>query len=187
MAMRRLLIAATLMLAACGQAPTGQATTSASPSSSPSPTPTPTPVAHFVAPEPSAAKMAAIKAGGDAVFWDFVAFHEVGLRPGQSVAYLVTGSGKANYSCMRTDGTLNAAPGSDQVATGQVSATQTLTADASGEVSAVITLQPPAPAQPVCPAGYAIAIWRVSYTGTTVVDGANNVTWSAPDTTSQAQ
>ena len=85
MAVRRVLMAATLMLAACSQAPAGQATTSASASSSP--TPTPAAVAHFVAPDPAAAKLAAQQAGGDGAFSAFVGFHELGLRPGQSVAY----------------------------------------------------------------------------------------------------
>ena len=62
-----------------------------------------------------------------------------------------------------------------------------LTADASGEVNAVITLRPPAPANPRCPSGYAIQAWRVSYTNTTVMDEANNVTWSAPGSGGQAQ
>ena len=84
---------------------------------------------------------------------------------------------------MRTDGTLNAAAGSTQVATGKVSAEQTLSADASGQVSAVITLRPPAPANPVCPPGYAIGAWRSSYTGITVADAANGVTWSGGDQT----
>jgi len=185
--MRRLLMAATLLLAACTQA-------AAAHSASPTPTPTPstsaspTPeVAHFVAPEPAAAKTAAMKAGGDAVFWDFVAFHEVGLRPGQTVSYQVIGTGTANYQCMRTDGTLDAAPGSNQVATGQVSAQQTLTADAAGEVSAVISLRPPAPANPRCPSGYAIQAWRVSYSNSTVMDEGNHMTWSAPGSGGQAQ
>jgi len=82
---------------------------------------------------------------------------------------------------MRTDGTLNAAPGSNEVATGQVSASQTFSADASGQVSAVIMLRPPVPANPVCPAGYAIGTWRSAYTGVTVVDEANAVNWAAPE------
>lgn len=178
-----MLLAATVLLAACGQAPVAH---SASPMLTPSSSPTSV-AAHFVAPGPSAAKMAGMKANGDAVFWDFVAFHEVGLRPGQSVSYVVSGLGTANFQCMRTDGTLDAAPGSNQVATGQVSAMQTLTADAAGEVSAVVNLKPPAPANPRCPSGYAIATWRASYANTSVVDQANNVAWSAPDATSQAQ
>jgi hypothetical protein len=44
-------------------------------------------------------------------------------------------------------------------------------------------LRPPAPANPVCPAGYAIGIWRSAYTGVTVVDEANAVNWAAPDVT----
>src|SRR5213080_1272631 len=80
---RRLLMAATLLLAACTQAPAAHLaspTPTPTPSTSASPTPE---VAHFVAPEPAAAKTAAMKAGGDTVFWDFVAFYEVRLRPGQ--------------------------------------------------------------------------------------------------------
>src|SRR6184192_1653177 len=93
--MRRLLMAATLLLAACTQAPAAH---SVSPTLTPSTSASPTPeVAHFVAPEPAAAKTAPLKGGGDAVFWDFVAFHEVGLRPGQSVSYQVIGTGTANY------------------------------------------------------------------------------------------
>ena len=97
------------------------------------------------------------------------------------------GTGTANYQCMRTDGTLDAAPGSNQVATGQVSAQQTLTADAAGEVSAVISLRPPAPANPRCPSGYAIQAWRVSYSNTTVMEEGNHMTWSAPGGEGQAQ
>jgi hypothetical protein len=44
-------------------------------------------------------------------------------------------------------------------------------------------LRPPAPANPVCPSGYAIGTWRSSYTGVTVVDEANAVSWAAPDVT----
>src|SRR4030088_2281469 len=112
--MRRIvMVAVTLILSACGQAPIAQ---SASPTATPATSPSPTPeVGHFVAPDPSAAKTAGMKASGDAVFWDFVAFHEVGLRPGQSISYMVSGSGTANYQCMRTDGTLDAAPGSNQL------------------------------------------------------------------------
>jgi hypothetical protein len=128
-----------------------------------------------------------MKAGVDGAFWGFVAFHEVGLRPDQSVSYLATGSGTANYQCMRTNGTLDAAPGTNQVSTAQVSARQTVTADAAGEAIAVIILRPPAPANPRCPSGYAIQAWRASYSNTTVVDEANQVTWSAPDSTTQAQ
>ena len=182
MAMRCVLIAATLMVSACAQGPTGQATTSASLS----PTPSSTAVAHFVAPEPSAAKLAAQQAAGDGAFSAFVAFHELGLRPGQSVAYKVTATASANYQCMSIGGTLNAATDSAQVATGQVSAERTLRADASGQVSAVITLRPPAPANPVCPPGYAIGAWRSSYAGITVADAENGVTWSGGDQTTQA-
>ena len=59
-------------------------------------------------------------------------------------------------------------------------------ADANGEVVAIIIVAPARPNNLVCPPGYAIAMWRSSYASMTVTDETNSVTWSAPDSSSQA-
>jgi hypothetical protein len=135
---------------------------------------------------PSTAKIAANQAGADP-FSAFVAFHEVGLRAGQTVDYRLTGTGTANYACNRTDGTLDSAPGSQQLATAQVIARQTFIADASGDVRGVMIVPPPAPGNTSCPPGYAIGAWRSSYANMTVTDQGSQVSWPAPDVANQAQ
>jgi hypothetical protein len=141
---------------------------------------------RFITPDPSAAKVAAAHAGGDA-FSAFVGFHEVGLSAGTAVDIAVRGTGTVNYQCIRTDGRLGAAAGSDQVVTSVVTAGQRFIADGNGEIQGVITVQPPRPANAACPPGHAMQAWRSNYTDMVVTDTANNVAWHAPDIGSQAQ
>jgi len=111
---------AALLLAACTSATTA---TTPSPSASPSSTASPPVVAaHFITPEVSIAKIAAAQSGVDP-FSDFIGIHEVGLSAGQKVTYHVVGTASANYSCNRTDGTLDSAPGSQQIATARADVT----------------------------------------------------------------
>lgn len=85
---------------------------------------------------------------------DVVAFHEVGLRAGQTINYEVTGSATASYSCN----------GRTEVVAGPVGSAKSFTADASGEISEVIAVQPPAPRAGMCtaniPAGYGALVIR---------------------------
>jgi hypothetical protein len=181
--MKRALVLWTgLFLAACAGTSTTSSTTA---SNSKAPTPSAL-AARFVTPDPSVAKIAANQSGAN-VFAYYLGFHEVGLLPGQSVTYRASGTGTADYSCNRTNGTLDSSPGSQQTATGQVKADQTFAADDRGEVSGVVIIPPPAPTNPNCPPGYAVGAWRSSYTGMSLTDRANNLTWAAPDAGTQAQ
>ena len=178
-----LLLVAASLLAACASATTATTPTpSASPSSTVSP---PAVAAHFITPEVSVAKIAAAQSGVDP-FSDFIGIHEVGLSAGQKVTYHVAGNASGNYSCNRTDGTLDSAPGSQQVATARADVTTAFAAGANGEVIAVIIVPPARPNNSICPPGYAIGQWRSSYTNMTVTDQTNNVTWGAPDSGGQA-
>jgi hypothetical protein len=143
-------------------------------------------VARFVTLDPSAAKVAAAQSGDDP-FSAFVGFHEVGLAGGAAVDIAANGNATVNYQCIRTDGTLGAAPGSNQVVTASVTARQRFIADAAGEVQGVIVIRPPAPTNPNCPPGYAMQPWRSAYAQMVLTDSANGASWQAPDIGGQAQ
>lgn len=170
--MKRMILLAALLLAACGSKVA--ATPAVSPTSSPSNATTPTasssPVsAHFVDVSPSAAK------GGGAQTdpWvDVVAFHEVGLTAGQTVGYRVTGSGTASYTCN----------GKAVTVAGGVAASKSFTADASGEISQVIAVQPPAAQAGMCTSSYPNGIWAFTYRTMRLLDSTNQVGMDAPDT-----
>jgi hypothetical protein len=55
---------------------------------------------------------------------DVVAFHEVGLRSGETVTYQVSGSATASYTCN----------GKAETAAGTVGTSKTFSANASGEI-----------------------------------------------------
>jgi hypothetical protein len=171
------------LLAAC-TSPNTASTTTPSPRSSSTASPAAV-AAHFVTPDASTAKIAASQSGVDP-FSGLIGIHEVGLRPGQTVTYHVVGNASGNYSCNRTDGTLDSAPGSQQVATARAEVKTAFVAGANGEVIAVIIVPPARPNNSICPPGYAIGMWRSSYTNMTVTDETNNVTWSAPDSGGEA-
>jgi hypothetical protein len=175
------LLAAVLLAGCSGSTTASKPSLSASPSSTASPA---APAAHFMTPDASTTKIAANQSGADP-FSDFIGFHEVGLRAGQTVTYHVVGDASANYSCNRTDGTLDSAPGSQQVATARADVRQPFVADANGEVIGVIIVPAARPNNLICPPGYATAIWKSSYANMTVIDETNNVTWSAPDSGTQ--
>ena len=153
--MKRMILLAAVLLAACSSRTAGTPPVSTTPTVSSTTTPaiSPPPIVspHFVGTPPSAAKIAAAQTDP----WvDVVAFHEVGLRAGQTINYQVTGSATASYSCN----------GRTEVAAGAVGSAKSFTADASGEISAVIAVQPPAPragsGPPTIPAGYGASVIR---------------------------
>src|SRR5207253_1426867 len=148
--MNRPWLVAALLVSGCASA------SPATQGSSPTPTQaTATPVAQrFVDVPPAVTKLAS--AYGDP--WaQVVAFHEVGLRPGESVSYTVRGTATVNYAC---NSTTAFAQVNQQVVTGPVGATKSFVADAGGEIANVIAAAPPPPPDASCPPGYAIDIWR---------------------------
>ncbi|MDQ6883606.1 MAG: hypothetical protein M3077_05115 [Candidatus Dormibacteraeota bacterium] len=168
-----MMLLSTLVLAACGSESAATPTTSApiTPTATVIGTATSTPVAvaraQFVSTPPSSGKVAAAQTDP----WiDVVAFHEIGLRPGQVIAYEVTGTATASYTCN----------GKAQTAAGPVGAARTFTANASGEVSEVIAVQPPASHIPGCAASYPSGIWSLRYGTLHLVDHVNQVSEDVP-------
>src|SRR3981189_631005 len=105
-----LLLVAASLLAACSGSNTANTVATPSPAASTTGTASPSALAaaHFTTPEVSIAKIAAAQSGLDP-FSDFIGIHEVGLSAGQKVTYHVVGNASGNYSCNRTDGTLDSA------------------------------------------------------------------------------
>jgi hypothetical protein len=169
--MKRMILLAAVLLAACGSktaaTPPVSTTPTASSTTTPAISPAPIVSPHFVRTPPSAAKVAAAQTDP----WvDVVAFHEVGLRAGQTINYQVTGSATASYSCN----------GRTEVAAGPVGSAKSFTADASGEISEVIGVQPPAPRAGMCTANYPRGIWGFSYQTLHLLDSSNQVGEDVP-------
>ncbi len=175
--MRRALLVAAVLLSACGSAVTSTPRVTIVPA-----TAAPIQAPHFIE-VPAAVSKAAAAQNGDG-WTQVIAFDEVGLPPGETVSYEVTGSATANYACNSTT-VLDQV--NQQVVTAAVSATATFTADASDEVTGVIKVYPPAPRSSACPAGYAIGIWRINYDNMKLLDRSNQVSESVPGMGVQAQ
>ena len=170
---RMMMLLPTLVLAACGSQSAATPTPSApiTPRATVIATAPSTPLAlaqpQFVNTPPSSAKVASAQTDP----WvDVVAFHEVGLRPGQVIGYQVTGSATASYTCN----------GKAQTAAGPVGTNKTFTADASGQISEVIAVQPPASQVAGCAASYPSGIWGFRYGTLHLVDSTNQVFEDVP-------
>ncbi len=172
-----MMLSAAVLLAACGtktavapSAPTTSAAaipTEATIVASPTAAPVAVGAAHFVSTPPSASKVAAAQTDP----WiDVVGFHEIGLRPGQIVAYQVTGTATASYTCN----------GKSETAAGAVGSSKSFTADASGEISDVIAVLPPRLQAGQCSAGYPGGIWGFRYGMLHLVDTGNNLSLDVP-------
>jgi len=169
--MKRMILLAALLLGACGSREAATPPVSTTPTASSTTTPTISPLPsvspHFVGAPLPADKIAAAQTDP----WvDVVAFHEVGLRPGQTVNYQVTGSATASYSCN----------GKTEVAAGPVGSAKSFSADASGEISEVIAVQPPAPRAGMCTASYPRGIWAFRYQTLHLLDSSNQVGEDVP-------
>ena len=166
-----MIIVAAMLLAAC------DSKTSATPTASTAATPTGVAVAttspsvaanaHFVTVPPGGAKLGQAQTQP----WvDVVAFHEVGLRSGETVTYQVSGSATASYTCN----------GKAETAAGTVGTSKTFSANASGEINDVIAVLPPRLQVGQCSTGYPNGIWGFRYGMLHLVDTTNQVTQDVP-------
>jgi hypothetical protein len=126
---------------------------------------------HFVAAPP--------KKGGPADSYP-AAIDEVGLRPNESVDYLVTAQASADYQCIASSASGMQGAGPSQHVEGPVSATATFTADATGEVNQTVMLAAPGPPNTNCPSGYQLGMWRYSFTAASVLDRTHQVRGALP-------
>jgi hypothetical protein len=162
-----------LLAASCG-APAG------GPSGAPAP--------HFVVAPPNykAAVTKAYAANPDAYA---AVIDEVGLRPNESVDYLVTAKASADYQCaVLNPNTPSGAQrtGPSQHVAGLVSATGRFLADRTGEVNQILIVVAPAAPNQICPAGYQPRPWRQSFNVVRVLDRGHQLHEALPDVTGTA-
>ena len=165
-----------LLTASCGS-PSGSPAASSPSASAPSSTPLATPSPHFVVAPPN---KGALTNGYPVVF------DEVGLRPNESVDYLVTAQASADYQCVASSSSGLQGAGPSQHVTGPVSATGTFLADGTGEVTQTLTLAAPPATSTTCPAGYQLSMWRFSFTMVGVLDRSHQVHGALPDISGEA-
>ncbi len=168
-----------LLAASCG-GPSGAPALQGGPSGAPAP--------HFVVAPPNykAALTKAYAANPDAYA---AVFDEVGLRPNESVDYLVTAQASADYQCSFLDpNTPTGAQrtGPSQHVAGLVSATGTFLADGTGEVNQTLLVAAPAAPNQTCPAGYELRPWRQTFIMVRVLDRGHQVHEALPDVTGEA-
>jgi hypothetical protein len=154
----------------------------------PSGAPAGAPAPHFVAAPPNykAAVTKAYAANPDAYAAEI---DEVGLRPNESVDYLVTAQASADYQCgVITPNTPTGIQrtGPSQHVSGLVSATGTFLADGTGEVNQILLVAAPAAPNQTCPAGYQLRPWRQSFIMVRVLDRGHQVHEALPDVTGEA-
>jgi hypothetical protein len=160
-----------LLTASCGGGIGGP---SGGPSGSPAP--------HFVVIPPNykAAVTKAYAANPDAYA---AVIDEVGLRPNESVDYLVTAQASADYQCsFLNPNTPTGAQrtGPTQHVAGLVSATGTFLSDGTGEVNQILIVAAPAAPNQTCPAGCHLRPWRQTFLMVRVLDRGHQVHESLP-------
>ena len=166
-----------LLAASCG-GPSGAPAQQGSPSA---------PAPHFVAAPPNykAAVTKAYAVNPDAYA---AVIDEVGLRPNESVDYLVTAQASADYQCsFLNPNTPTGAQttGPSQHVAGLVSAAGMFLADGTGEVNQILTVAAPAAPNQTCPAGYQLRPWRQTFLMVRVLDRGHQVHESLPGVTGE--
>jgi len=101
-----------------------------------------------------------------------VAFEEIGV-PGQTINYTLTAAATASYQCWT--------PQTQEIDTRKetvsrvVTATATLTSDASGSIGGTLQLAPPRPEKLSCPVGYRAVPYAGTYNHVVLADTTNHL------------
>jgi uncharacterized cupredoxin-like copper-binding protein len=131
--------------------------------------------AHFVS------AGAAVNADGSLT----VAFKEAGLGSNQLIGYEADASAAATYVCVNNGGA-NPSAANKTTVSGPVSAAGTFSSGKNGNVTAALTLSPPAPPPPAmfsCPKGQkGPELAQVSYTSVSLTDTTNGIPAPTPGT-----
>src|SRR5215204_3652142 len=102
-----------------------------------------------------------------------VNFKEAGLGTNQNIDYTLTADATATYVCVNRGGANPSASNKTAVA-GPVIATGTFSSGKNGQVTASLTVEPPA-SDISCPPGQSLELASVSYTNVMLTDNTNNV------------
>jgi hypothetical protein len=114
-----------------------------------------------------------------------VSFKEAGLGTNQNINYRASATATAEYVCVTKSGRCPAAA-NKQTSTGLVSATGTFSSGKNGQVTASLTINPPAvPSTLLCGRGQTPKLASVSYTNVSITDTTNNESESIAGTFSR--
>lgn len=103
-----------------------------------------------------------------------VSWKEAGLGSNTSVSYTASANSTANYQCVNHGGRCPAASNKQDVA-GPVSSTGTFSSGKNGQITASLTVEPPASTLS-CPGNQIVQLAAVSYDGIVLSDDTNGVT-----------
>jgi hypothetical protein len=110
-----------------------------------------------------------------------VAFKEAGLGTNQLINYELSADATATYVCVNKGGS-NPSASNKTTRSGPVSASGTFPSGKNGNVTASLTVSPPA-ANITCPKGQTLQTASVSYTNVSLTDTTNNIAASIEGTT----
>lgn len=109
-----------------------------------------------------------------------VSFKEAGLGTNQSINYTASADATATYVCVNRGGS-NPSASNKTTVSGPVSASGTFSSGKNGNVTASLTISPPAPPSTFsCPNGQRQATAEVTYTNVAITDTTNGVTEAIP-------
>jgi hypothetical protein len=111
-----------------------------------------------------------------------VSWKEAGLGDNQLISYTANADSTVTYVCVNRGGA-NPSASNKTTVSGPVSASGTFSSDKNGNITASLTLSPPAvPADFSCPKGQSLQIAQVSYTNVSITDNTNGITEPIPGT-----
>jgi len=111
-----------------------------------------------------------------------VSFKVAGLGTNQLINYTASANATATYVCVNRGGSNPSASNKTSVS-GPVSASGTFSSGKNGNVTASLTVSPPAPPSTFsCPKGQSQEIAEVTYTNVAITDTTNGVTEAIPGT-----
>ncbi|HKH29597.1 MAG TPA: hypothetical protein VKA45_00965 [Gaiellaceae bacterium] len=108
-----------------------------------------------------------------------VSFKEAGLGTNQLISYALTADATATYVCVNRGGANPSAQNKTTVS-GPVIATGDFSSGKNGQVTASLTVSPPA-SDISCPPGQSLELASVSYTNVVLTDTTNNVSIALED------
>lgn len=108
-----------------------------------------------------------------------VSFKEAGLGTNQLIDYALTADATATYVCVNRGGANPSAQNKTTVS-GPVIATGTFSSGKNGQVTASLTVSPPA-SDITCPPGQSLELASVSYTNVVLTDTTNDVSIAIGD------
>ncbi len=110
-----------------------------------------------------------------------VNFKEAGLGDNALISYTASASATADYGCLNGGGKNPEATNKSTV-DGPVSASGIFSSGKNGSISASLTINPPPNVSLTCPSGQKLVLADVTYSGISITDNTNGITFAIPGT-----